>query len=418
MNRSTATASVPKHYATERTLFVRGKGAHLYDEDGKKYLDLGAGIAVNALGYGRRDLANIAARQMKRVVHVSNLYATSSALELGERLVHSWPGDPDRFAACFFGNSGTEANEAAIKFARLYAHEKKGPGNHRLISFEKAFHGRTLGALSVTPTPAYREKFEPLLPGTETLPYNDPEALESALDGSVAGVIVEPVQGEGGLEVMSPEFAAKLNELCTKHDIILIADEIQTGLGRTGELYGSLLSGLKPDIVTLSKPLAGGLPLSATLIPARINELLHPGDHGTTFGGGPVTCAVALRVWNVVSDAGFLAEVKKKADLLGSLIDQIAGENPAVGDLWGAGLLRGIGLRLPEGREKETMKALIGATADRGVLILRSGANRIRIAPPLTISEGELKQGMAVVREVLEAWQNGSLEAEGSSPDK
>lgn len=408
MNRSTGTTSVPKHYATERPLFLRGKGAYLFDDAGTKYLDLGAGIAVNALGYGRRDLARVAARQMRKVVHVSNLYATEAALKLGDRLVASWPGEPERFAACFFGNSGTEANEAAIKFARLYAHETKGPGNHRLVSFERAFHGRTLGALAMTPTPAYREKFEPLMPGTETLPYNDPEALETGLDSGVAGVIVEAVQGEGGLEVMAPEFAARLNELCRRHDIVLIADEIQTGLGRTGELYGSRAVGLEPDVVTLSKPLAGGLPLSATLIPARINDLLHPGDHGTTFGGGPVTCAVALKVWDIVADNGFLGEVRRKAGLLDELLREIAETNPAVEGLWGTGLLRGIGLRLTEGREKETMKSVIDAAAARGVLVLRSGANRIRIAPPLTITDAELRRGVAVVREVLAAWQSES----------
>ncbi len=408
MTRSTRTSSVPKHYATERPLFLRGKGAYLFDDRGQKYLDLGAGIAVNALGYGRRDLARVAARQMKKVVHVSNLYATESALALGDRLVHSWPGDPERFAACFFGNSGTEANEAAIKFARLYSYEKKGPGNHLLVSFEKAFHGRTLGALAVTPTPAYREKFEPLMEGTQTLPYNDPEALEAALGPSVAGVIVEPIQGEGGLEVMTPEFAARLNELCRKHDIILIADEIQTGLGRTGELYGSRTVGLEPDIVTLSKPLAGGLPLSATLIPDRVNELLHPGDHGSTFGGGPVTCAVALKVWETVAAAGFLAEIRRKAALLEGLLEEITEANPGVEGLVGAGLLRGIALRLPEGQEKQTMKSVIDDAAARGVLILRSGANRIRIAPPLTISDDELRRGVGVIREVLGAWQSNT----------
>ncbi len=406
MSRSTGTTSVPKHYATERPLFLRGKGAYLFDDKGQKYLDLGAGIAVNALGYGRRDLARAAARQMRKVVHVSNLYATESALELGDRLVHSWPEDAERFAACFFGNSGTEANEAAIKFARLYSYEKKGPGNHRLVSFEKAFHGRTLGALAVTPTPAYREKFEPLMPGTETLPYNDPEALEAALGPGVAGVIVEPVQGEGGLEVMAPEFAARLNQLCRRHDIILIADEIQTGLGRTGELYGSRVVGLEPDIVTLSKPLAGGLPLSATLIPARVNELLHPGDHGSTFGGGPVTCAVALKVWETVAAPGFLAEIRRKAAALEELLQEIAEANPGVEGLAGAGLLRGIALRLPEGQEKQTIKSVIDDASARGVLVLRSGANRIRIAPPLTISLDELRRGVGVIREVLAAWQS------------
>ncbi len=397
--------SVPKHYATDRTVFVKGKGSYLVDKDGTRYLDLGAGIAVNALGYGRRDLARVAARQMRKVVHVSNLYATEPALALGDSLARSWPDDPTRFEACFFGNSGTEANEAALKFARLYAHDEKGPGHHRLVSFENAFHGRTLGALSVTPTPAYRKKFEPLVPGTEVLPFNDVEALEAGLDDSVAGVIVESVQGEGGLQVMTGEFASRLNRLCRRHDIVVIADEIQTGVGRTGKLFGSLLVGLEPDIITLSKPLAGGLPLSATLIPKRINDLLSPGDHGTTFGGGPVTTAVALEVWRIVSSPAFLRSVEDKAEILDQLLKALVHDIASVKDVVGVGLLRGIVVDLPEGREKASMKQFIAQAAAEGLLVLRSGTNRIRIAPPLTIRAAELHKGIALLASVLRRWE-------------
>ena len=251
----------PKNYATELLVIEEGDGVYLKDSAGRTYLDFGSGIAVNALGYGREDIAEIVSRQMKKLVHMSNLYATRPALELAEKIVAG-----GNFAAVHFGNSGTEANEAALKYARLYAYRKKGPEHHKLLAFKGAFHGRTMGALSCTPTAAYRDPFEPLVPGCEFAPFNDSKALEETLDGSFAAVIVEVVQGEGGLAVMTEDFAKALNTLCAKHDVILIADEVQTGLGRTGSFYASEGVGLSPDIITLAKPLAGGLPLSATLL--------------------------------------------------------------------------------------------------------------------------------------------------------
>ena len=294
----------PKNYSSRMLVLVKGKGVHLEDRAGNRYIDFASGIAVNALGHGREDLARAAYDQMMRLAHVSNLYATEPAIELAERLVASGP-----FQAVHFGNSGTEANEAALKYARLYSLRTKGEGNHRILCFTNAFHGRTLGALACTPTAKYQDPFKPLMPGVEVAPYNDVAKLEAVLDRSFAAVIVEVVQGEGGLDAMSPEFVKALNRLCRKHDVVLIADEVQTGLGRTGTLYASSGAGLEPDIITLAKPLAGGLPLSATLIPARVNEQVHVGEHGTTFGGGPVTTAVALKVWDIVSNPDFLAGV-------------------------------------------------------------------------------------------------------------
>ena len=391
---------LPKQFSSDLLVLKEGKGAYLWDVKGNKYLDFGAGIAVNALGYGREDLAEIAAGQMKKLIHSSNLYTTKPTLDLGAKLLASGP-----FAAVHFGNSGTEANEAAIKYARAYALRKKGPGHHKLLCFDHAFHGRTMGALSVTPTTAYREPFEPLIPGVVTLPYGDEAALEKTLNASFAGVIVEVVQGEGGLRVMKSGFAKALNRLCKKHDIIIIADEVQTGLGRTGSVYASRAAGLDADIITLAKPLAGGLPLSATLIPAKINSLLKLGDHGTTFGGGPVTAAVACKIWDTVTKDAFLAKVKEKGDYLAGLLAAAAKEfkdGPfRIGEVRGLGLLRGLEVVVAEEKSADTMKTILAKAQGAGLLVLRSGKTILRIAPPLVISKKEIKEGVGLLTKAL-----------------
>jgi acetylornithine/N-succinyldiaminopimelate aminotransferase len=381
---------LPAQYASELLVIRSGAGVRLVDAAGKRYLDFAGGIAVNALGYGREDLARAAYEQMLRLPHVSNVFATEPALELARRLRAS--GD---WAAVFFGNSGTEANEAALKYARMYALRTKGPDHHRILCFTGAFHGRTLGALSCTPTPKYQDPFAPLVPGVSVAPYDDEAALERALDAGFAAVIVEPVQGEGGLSVMSPGFAAALNRLCRKHDVLLIADEVQTGLCRTGDLFASRGIGLEPDLVTLAKPLAGGLPLSAVLIPDKVNRLLHLGEHGTTFGGGPVTTAVALKVWDIVSQPSFAAAVREKGEHLHALLEGMRTRHPdAVTDVRGRGLLAGFGYR-GDGA------ALIARLAERGLLVLRTGADGIRIAPPLVITKEEIAEGVNIIEEAL-----------------
>ena len=380
----------PRNYSRELLLLERGSGVYLQDAEGNEYLDFGAGIAVNALGYGRKDLAETAARQMADLIHVSNLYATAPAVECGRKLLATGP-----FAAVHFGNSGAEANEAAMKYARLYARAKRGSGHHKLLSFDHGFHGRTFGSLSITPKAKYREPFEPLVPGTEVLPYNDPGKLAGILDGSFAAVFVEVVQGEGGLSVMTEEFAAALNSLCRKHDVILVADEVQTGLGRTGYVFASEMVGLEPDIVTLSKPLAGGLPLSATLIPAKINDLLEVGQHGTTFGGGPVTTAVASKVLDILLDPAFLTRVRAKGAHLGRLIDGLASEFTDVGETKGAGLLRGFPYR------GGPVSEIVAGARDNGLLVLSSGDDIVRIAPPLVIENEQLEEGIRILSKTL-----------------
>ncbi len=386
----------PKNYASDFLVLDYGEGSWLYDAGGKKYLDFGSGIAVNALGHGRRDLAKAAYRQMLKVTHVSNLYTTGPALNLARELVASGP-----FAAVHFGNSGSEANEAALKYSRAWSLRVKGPDHYKILAFQNSFHGRTLGSLSATYTEKYRKPFEPLLPGVEFAVYNDVAGLSKVLNASFAAVIVEPIQGEGGLTMMTPEFAAELNRLCEMHQILLIADEIQTGVGRTGSLYAHTALGLKPDIVTLAKPLAGGLPLSATLISEKVNAQIHVGDHGTTFGGGPVTTAVALKVWDLIRRKSFLEEVAEKGEFLKHQLEKLT-RFSFVSELRGKGLLQGVALKLPEG-EENPMPAFIEEAKQNGLLILRSGANVIRIAPPLTITKQEIEKGVDRLKKVLAA---------------
>jgi acetylornithine/N-succinyldiaminopimelate aminotransferase len=381
---------LPAQYAAELLIVKSGDGVHLTDVAGKRYLDFAGGIAVNALGYGREDLARAAYEQMLRLPHISNVYANEPALELARRLRAT--GD---WAAVFFGNSGSEANEAALKYARLHALRTKGADHHRILCFTNAFHGRTLGALSCTPTAKYQDPFKPLVPGVVVAPYNDEAALERTLDAGFAAVIVEVVQGEGGLACMTPSFAAALNRLCRKHDVLLIADEVQTGLCRTGDLFASRGVGLQPDLLTLAKPLAGGLPLSAVLIPDKVNRLIHFGEHGTTFGGGPVTTAVALKVWDIVSKPSFAEEVKAKGLHLRSLLEGMRSRRARVVEVRGRGLLAGFAC-------SGDLAALVARLQEKGLLVLRSGADAVRIAPPLVITEEGLAEGVAIIEEALE----------------
>lgn len=381
----------PNNYGSEFLVLDRGEGSWVYDKKDNKYLDFGSGISVNALGYGREDLAKTAYDQMMKLVHVSNLYATEPAVELAEKLTAT--GD---FAAVHFGNSGTEANEAAFKYARAYSNRVKGEGNHKILSFTNAFHGRTFGTMSATPKEQYKAPFYPLVPGFETAEYNNIEDLKKKLDGSFAAVILEPLQGEGGLDSVTPEFCEALHEICTAEDILIISDEVQTGIGRTGELFGYETFGLKPDIITLSKPLAGGLPLSATLIPKKVNDIIKIGEHGTTFGGGPVTTAVALKVLAEINTDEFLNNVKELSTHFKSGLQNIVDTNDSAISVKGEGLLLGLQLSsaglIPE---------VMAKCRENGLLILRTGSDTLRFAPPLNISKDEINTGLEIINKAL-----------------
>ena len=427
---------IARNYGDRFLVFDHGKGVWLWDRGGNKYLDFGSGIAVNSFGHGRSDFARIVSTQMKRVVHVSNLYSTPQTINLVRKLIGSSPlskhqpyhpvekgGTGPYFKSVHLGNSGSEANESALKYARIYSKRKANPNGTKFLAFESAFHGRTMGALSVTHNKTYREPSDPLIPGVEFLPFNDVEALRKTLDSSFAAVIVEPIQGEGGLTPMTLEFAAELNKLCRLHDVVLIADEIQTGIGRTGKLYGSEWFGLEPDIVNLAKPLAAGLPLSATMLTPKIADIVQPGDHGSTFGGGPVTCALAGHVWDMITAPAFLPMINEKSAWLERGLEALRKDHKWLGELRGKGMLRGVVVNIPEsgGLPGDTspkpgeaadpafMVALIEAVRKSGLIVLRSGKNVLRLAPPLIINEQQLRHGFELLDKVLTTVEKGAL---------
>jgi len=393
---------LPRQYAENLLVMEKGRGCRISDRSGREYLDMGAGIAVNSLGYGRLDLAEIAAKQMRKLIHVSNLFTTGPALELAEKIIAAGPprGSTSKFEAVHFGNSGSEANETALKYARLYASDKRGDGHHGFLAFSGGFHGRTMGALSLTANTQYRLPFNPLIPDALILPLNDEEALRNTLDESFAAVIIEPIQGEGGLHKPNEAFVRTLNALCRQYDVLLITDEIQSGLGRCGELYASSLIGLEPDIITLAKPLAAGLPLSAVLIPSKINQLLKPGLHATTFGGGPLTTAVASATWDLLNDPVFMEEVNRKGAFLESLLNEGLKSLGIPGEVRGIGMLRGLHL-VDEKYDSSWCNKVLKKTLEAGLIILKSGLDVLRLAPPLVISYDELTEGVHILFDTI-----------------
>lgn len=397
----------PKNYADEFLMLDRGRGAWVWDTSGRKYLDFASGIAVSSLGHRNPEILRELRRQSSKLIHVSNLYTTVPAVDLAESLVRTSPKPEDQpwshskhpgyFAAVHFGNSGSEANESALKYAKVYSQRKAKPNGRKLLAFKNGFHGRTLGVLAVTHTEKYRKPYEPLMEGVEFADFNDAAAVTRILNSDFTAVIVEPIQGEGGLNVMTREFANALNEACRKHEIVLIADEVQSGMYRSGTLFASEQLGLEPDIITLAKPMAGGLPLSATLIPAKINDLVHVGDHGTTFGGGPLTTAVAGTIWRHLNKPSFQRRLEDVSRHFEAELEATTVLSDKVGEVLGLGMLRGLRLKQPE-----KLLDLIAKCREKGLIVLRSGTDVLRLAPPLTVGGNELKQGFRIIRAALE----------------
>jgi acetylornithine/N-succinyldiaminopimelate aminotransferase len=361
-------------YARAPFVLVHGEGMMLYDSEGNAYTDWTAGIAVNALGYGDTGLEQAITGQLANgLLHVSNLYHTAPHVELARALVeHSFA---DRV---FFCNSGTEANEAAIKFARKVAYAQELTGKHEIVTFSDGFHGRTMGSLALTPRSAYQEPFAPLMPGVRLATFNDIDSARAAIGPNTAAVFVEPVQGEGGIHVASTTFLRGLRQLCDEHNALLVYDEVQCGVGRTGTLWAHEASGVTPDIMTLAKPLAGGLPIGAVLVTERVANALKPGDHGSTFAGGPLITAAALEVFNRVSQPDFLAHVREMGDYL---MNRLRGLNsPAVRDVRGRGLMVGVELNVP-------VKPIIDGGHKQGLILVNAGPNVLRLIPPLIVEK-------------------------------
>jgi predicted acetylornithine/succinylornithine family transaminase len=368
-------------------VLVKGKGARLWDDQGREWLDFAAGIAVNGFGYGDRKIVAAIKRQAGLLIHASNLFHTGPASALAERLVAlAFP------AKVFFTNSGTEAWEGAMKFARRIGRDA---GRTEFVCFEHSFHGRTLGALSTTWTAKYREPFEPLVPGVRFVPRNDLAAVAGAVSGRTAAVMIEPVQGEGGIRPATPELLRGLLALCRERGALLVFDEIQCGLGRTGKMFAFQHSGVVPDILTLAKPLAGGLPMGAILLKDSLAPALKVGDHGTTFGGNPVCAAAALAVLDHLEAPGFLADVEARGlTLMRGLLKLAKKHKDKVAEVRGLGLMVGIELR---GEAAPVLKGL----RDKGILATKAGDKVLRLLPPLIVKRGEIRQLLRVLDEVL-----------------
>lgn len=374
-------------YKPAEPVFVGGEGCSLIAEDGRRYLDFVGGIAVNALGYGDTDVADAIRGALDAgLIHTSNLYRTTPAGELASWLAaHSFA---DRV---FFCNSGAEANEGALKFARRWAQGRQ----YEVLAFHGGFHGRTMGALAVTDRPAYQEPFRPLMPGVRFADVGDTEGVEAILrTRRVAAVIIEPIQAEGGVRVVPPAFLAALRTLCDEHGALLVFDEVQTGLGRTGTLWAHEQAGVRPDIMTLAKPLAGGLPMGAVLMTEAVAASLQPGDHGTTFGGGPLVASAALATVRKLGADAFLADVRRRASLLGDLLGALALRHECIRDVRGAGMMWGI--------ETDNAGAVVSRALEAGLLACTAGADVVRLLPPLIVSDDELRRGVAILEEVLE----------------
>jgi len=367
---------------------ARGEGSELIDEEGRRYLDFTSGIAVNALGYGHPAIHEAIERGLSSgLIHVSNLFRTRAVEELAIRLT-----SVSRLDRAFFCNSGAEAIEGALKFAKKWAKSVGGPEKHRIVALEGGFHGRLHGSLAVTARPDYQRPFEPLMPGVDFVDPTDLAALEASLSPErTAALILEPIQGEGGVRALDPFLLRKAREWTEARGIALIFDEIQCGLGRTGHLFAFEEAGVTPDLLCLAKPLAGGLPMGAVLLKESIGEVVVPGDHGTTFGGGPLVSTVALAVLDVVSAPDFLAEVRKKGDHLAALLEELRREKPEmVREVRGAGLIRGVELVEPVG-------PIVARARDLGLLTVPAGTQVIRLLPPLTVSDEEIRRAVGLL---------------------
>ena len=377
-------------YARPPMVISHGKGVYLYDLEGRRYLDFVAGIAVNALGYGDPGVRRALDEQADRLWHCSNLYYTEPQVRLAEDLVRFTFAD-----RVFFCNSGAEAIEGAIKCARRWANQVKGEENGEIIAFNNSFHGRTMGALSATGQPKFWEGFGPMVPGFCFAEYNDLSSVQALHNEKTCAILVEPVQGESGIHPASPEFLTGLRRLCSANRCLLIFDEIQCGLGRCGAFCAHERYGVTPDILTLAKPLAAGLPLGALLTRGEAGETFAVGSHGTTFGGGPLTTHVARYMIKRLREPGFLQGVNERGAHLRRGLEALARDFEEIVDVRGLGLMAGIDLTLDT-------KKIISHCCERGLLVCRAGENTIRFLPPLIVTNEEIDTALKLFREALD----------------
>ena len=374
-------------------VLTRGEGSYIYDIDGQKYLDFVSGLGVASLGHAHPELAAAIADQACTLLHTSNLYFHPLQGQVGQRLA-ALSGLP----RAFFCNSGTEAVEACLKFARRYWHTNGETNRTRIVALERSFHGRTFGSLSATWEPGYRKPFEPLLAEISFVSPTDPHALDTAIGPDVAAIILEPIQGEGGIWPLNPELSTVITTACSRTGTLLIADEIQCGLGRTGTPFYSSTLSLKPDLMALGKALGAGVPIGAILLSERVADAISPGDHGTTYGGNLLSCRAALVFLEAMEHGGF-ERVRQAGVTLGGGLDALAQRYPVITDVRGAGLMRG--LEMPADTAAQVVK---GALARR-LLVNRTAGGVVRMLPPLTVSDAEIDKAVGMLAEVLDTLQ-------------
>jgi acetylornithine/N-succinyldiaminopimelate aminotransferase len=395
------------NYKPAPLAIVRGRGCELFDANGRRFLDLCAGVAVCSLGHAHPALVRAIAEQAARVMHVSNYFYNEPNILLADELCRR-----TGFARAFFCNSGTEANEAMLKLARRHHYGLGQKDRVRVVAFHNAFHGRTLGALSMTGTPKYREGFGPLGPVTH-VDYGDVDAVERAMGRDVCAIIVETLQGEGGVLPASPAFLAKLRAIADAHGALLLVDEVQTGIGRLGRFLGSDGAGLKPDAISLAKGLGGGFPVGAMLTTEALAGALPAGTHGSTFGGNPLASAAALEVLRVLDAEKLIDGARSKGEALGSMLQQLVRELPEVCEgARGEGLLWGLVLR-----PGFVARDVLPRVQEAGVLLTAAGERVLRFSPPLVVTPAELEEGVAALRGALGMLRAGARPASGRPPE-
>jgi len=386
---ATSSKYLANTYARFPLVLVKGRGVRLWDSDGKEYLDFVGGIAVDALGHCHPKVVAAIRAQAETLIHVSNLYHIEPQIRLGKLLCeHSFA---DR---AFFCNSGAEANEAAIKLARKYAKDHWSTDRCEIVTMQHAFHGRTLATLAATGNPKYLHGFEPVMPGFKQVPYNDVKAVERAIDSRTCGVLVEPVQGEGGVNVPGDGYLPGLRRLCDEAGVLLILDEVQSGMGRTGKLFAYEHWGIEPDILTLAKALAGGVPMGAMLAKEAVAASFTPGTHASTFGGTPFVSAIALAVVTAMLEEDIPGNAARVGKYFFDRLAALQSSHTVITAVRGKGLILGMEVSVPA-------RGIVGACMDKGLLVLTAGDSVVRFVPPLILSEADVDRAVAIVDGVL-----------------
>lgn len=382
-----------KAYGRYETILEKGEGVYLYDTNGKKYLDFYSGIGVNSFGHGYKPYTDALKKQLDTLTHVSNYFYTPVAIEAAEAVKKATQLD-----AVFFCNSGTEATEGALKLARKYYYLKHGKADSEIISFHHSFHGRSTGSVKLTGNPHYQEAFGPLIEGVKYATLNDIESVKALITEKTAAIIVEPVQGEGGVYPCHQPFMKQLRALCDEHDICLILDEVQCGMGRTGTIMTYFQYEIMPDIVCLAKGIGAGVPVGAFVANEKVGKAMQPGDHGSTYGGNPFVCAAVKSVFEILEKENMVQHVRDISEYLISQLDELVEEFDIVESRRGLGLMQGLVL-------KQEVKPIVNELFDDGVIVVTAGANVIRMLPPFVIEEKDVDEFIGKLKNILKKYK-------------